>query len=92
MRARAAFALLPLLLASGCEEDKAEQAAEIAGEIRAEPDRAEEILDDHDMTIEEFEALMFEVASDPELSQRYQEELPPEAGDEPEEEPATEEE
>jgi hypothetical protein len=72
------LAFLLLVACSG----PAERAAEIAGEMRAEPDRSAQILEEHDMTIEEFEALMYEVASDPELSRRYSEALPPQPGDE----------
>jgi len=53
-------------------EGPAERAAEIAQEIQASPDDAEEILEDHEMSIDDFEALMYEIAADPELSERYQ--------------------
>ena len=71
LAAAAAFALV----AAGCDdepEDKALRAAAIAGEIAESPDDTEAILEDHDMTIEQFEALMYEVAADPELSERYE--------------------
>ena len=79
MSARALPLALVLLLVA-CS-NPADRAAEIAGEIRAAPDRTEQILEAHDMTIEELEALMYEVASDPELSERYHRALPPQAAD-----------
>ena len=63
---------LALLACDSEEDDPALRAAAIAREIRANPDGTEAILDEHDMTIEEFEALMYDVAADPEMSQRYQ--------------------
>jgi len=39
------------------------------------PDDAERILEEHEITIEELEQLMLDVAADPELSERYQEAL-----------------
>ena len=61
-------------LACGSEPDEpVERGAAIAREIRAEPAKAEAILEEHEITIEEFEALMYEIAADPELSARYEE-------------------
>jgi len=73
IRALPLVALLICALACDSEpEGPAEQAAEIAREIKASPDDAEEILEDHEMSIEEFEAMMYEIAADPDLSERYQ--------------------
>ena len=77
MRVRLVVIALSLSLASlACgddePEDDAERAAAIAREIKASPDDAEQILEDHELTIDEFEALMYEIAADPELSERYQ--------------------
>lgn len=52
--------------------DKAEQAAAIAKELRAKPDDAEKILGQHDMTPDQWEALMYDVASDPALAAKYE--------------------
>ncbi len=57
--------------ASKLPEGKAERAAVIAKEVKASPDAAEEILDKYEMTADDFEALMFEIAEDPELSDTY---------------------
>jgi hypothetical protein len=69
------FALLLIAAACGDDEpeDKAERGAAIAREIRAAPGDAEEILEEHEMDIEQFEALMYEIAADPDLSERYEE-------------------
>lgn len=70
--------VLLVLVGAGCDdepEDKALRAAEIAQEIRENPEETEAVLEDHDMTIEQFEALIYEVAADPELSERYEEAL-----------------
>jgi hypothetical protein len=52
--------------------DPAKRAAAIATELKASPDNAEQVLAKHDLTIEEFERLMYEVAADPEMSEAYQ--------------------
>jgi hypothetical protein len=74
-------ALVLTLALTGCgscgSEDEVLRAAEIAREIRERPDDTEAILEEHEMTIEELEALMYEIAADPEKSQRYQEALGP---------------
>ena len=81
MRAPLIEALLAIHLAlagcAGCDgdEDEVTRAAEIAREIRERPDDAEAILEEHDMTIDELEALMYEIAADPEKSQRYEQAL-----------------
>jgi hypothetical protein len=63
------------LLLGACDsepEDQALRAAAIAREIQADPEQTEAILEQHELSIEEFEALMYEVAGDPELSERYE--------------------
>lgn len=50
-----------------------EKAAEIATRIEEAPDQSETILAEYDLTAEEFEALMFDIASDPERSKAYAE-------------------
>jgi len=44
------------------------QAAKIADAIQADPDRAEEILAEHDMTEQAFADLMYEIAADEKMS------------------------
>jgi hypothetical protein len=80
MRPLLAAILLSLCLASlpGCgddgeSDDPVERGAAIARQIKADPESAEEILEEHEMSIEDFEALMYEIAADPEMSERYQE-------------------
>jgi len=46
-------------------------AATIADAIKAEPDRAEEILAEHDMTAQAFSDLMIEIAADEKMSADY---------------------
>ncbi len=46
-------------------------AVEIAKEIADDPDHAAEILSRHGMTEKQFEAMMFDIAVDPDLSRRY---------------------
>ncbi len=70
--------LLLVAVATGCGDDGepqdiAERGAAIAREIRADPEHAEDILQEHEMSIEDFEALMYEIAADPEMSEKYQE-------------------
>lgn len=73
-----ALLLLALPVVAGCDsgagdlpEGKAERAAAIAKEIQASPDKYEEILSKYDLDADKFEALMFEIAEDPELSNTY---------------------
>jgi hypothetical protein len=44
------------------------EAAKIADAIRADPDRAEEILAEHDLTEQAFADLMYEIAADEKMS------------------------
>lgn len=49
----------------------AETAATIAGELRASPGSEAAVLERHGLSADEFEALLYEVAADPELSKAY---------------------
>ena len=57
--------------AAGLDRLKGALAAQIAAEVRAAPGEAEAVLEKHEMTVAEYEALLFEVASDPALSKEY---------------------
>ena len=57
---------------AGADPDKA---IAIAKEIKASPDDAEAILKKHGMTEEQFEALMFEIASDPKRADAFAKEV-----------------
>lgn len=66
------------LSAVGCDsgsaslpEGKAERAAVIAKEVKTSPDKVDAVLAKYEMTADDFESLMFEVAEDPELSDAY---------------------
>ena len=51
--------------------DLVDHAVAIAKEIEAEPDATEEILARHGLDVEQFEAMLYEIGSDPELSKAY---------------------
>jgi hypothetical protein len=51
--------------------DAASRAAEIARAIDADPSRADAILKEKGMTAADLDALMYEVAADPALTDRY---------------------
>jgi len=51
---------------------KSAKAAKIANEIAANPNDAEAVLERHGMTATQFEALMYEIAEDEELSEAYE--------------------
>jgi len=53
------------------DQDAVHMAAQIAGEIEADPDHATAILESHGMTSEQFQALMVEIAQDPAKSEAY---------------------
>jgi hypothetical protein len=53
-------------------EDLVARAVEIAKAIEADPDAAEAILEQHDLTIESYEALMYDISADPELTRAYE--------------------
>ncbi|GEM_PF-2821863 len=52
-------------------EDKAKTAATVANEIAGNPADADAILAKHDMDREKLDALMYEIARDPELTKAY---------------------
>jgi hypothetical protein len=47
------------------------KAVDIAKEIEADPDSAETILANHEMTIEDFDQMMYDISADPDLSDAY---------------------
>ena len=49
------------------------EAVEIQKEINADAGRAEEILQEHGMTIDDYEDMMAEISADPELSRQFNE-------------------
>lgn len=68
---------LPIILTAvvacgGATGGKVDQAVAIAKELRAKPDDAEKILGSHDMTADQWEALMYEIAEDPALSEKFE--------------------
>ena len=77
----ASWALAALAFAAGCDGKEAAahsevaRAAEIAKQIEAAPDDAEAVLAKYDMTEASFEALMFEIAEDPEKAEAFAEKL-----------------
>ena len=52
--------------------DRVRRAVLVAGEIEKEPERSAEILRANQLTEEDFDALMYDIASDPALSAAYQ--------------------
>jgi hypothetical protein len=48
------------------------RAITLATAAREAPDAVEEALGEHDATVEDFEALMFHIAADPELSAQFE--------------------
>lgn len=68
--------LSPILLAlvvacGGAGGDQVDKAVTIAKELRTRPDDAEKILGQHNMTADQWEALMYEIANDPEMAEKY---------------------
>ena len=55
----------------GASGGKAEQAAAIAKKIKAQPDKAEDIVKEAGMTPEQYQQLLREVAGDPDMSAAY---------------------
>ncbi len=51
--------------------EQVRKAVEIARAIEADPDRSEAILEEAVMTADEYEALLYDIAADPELSRLY---------------------
>lgn len=66
--------LLTLFVACGGAGggSKVDQAVTIANELRAAPDDAEQILGRHQMNADQWEALMYEIANDPEMAAQYE--------------------
>ena len=52
-------------------DPRVEKAVTVANAIASNPDSADEILEKNGLDREKFEALMYEIAKDPELSQLY---------------------
>src|SRR5512134_2266452 len=52
--------------------DQARQAGVIAKAIEAAPDRMEAILQEHQMTTEGFQSLLYDIAQDPTLTEAYE--------------------
>lgn len=53
-------------------DERVALAAEIARAVEANPDDADEILASHDVSIEQFEEMIYEISADPELSRAYE--------------------
>lgn len=49
-----------------------DEAIAIAKELKAKPDDAEKILGSHNMTEDQWEALMYDIASDPALASKFE--------------------
>ena len=57
--------------AADSPEGKVQLAAVVAREISGDPDRADEILGKHGLDRDKLDALMFEIADDPQLTEKY---------------------
>ena len=55
----------------GDMDPKVKKAADLANAISAEPDRADEILEEAGVDREELDKMMYEIATDPELAAAY---------------------
>lgn len=66
--------LLSLVIACGGAGGggKVDQAVTIAKELRAKPDDAEKILGQHNMSADQWEVLMYEIANDPAMAAQYE--------------------
>ena len=53
-------------------DERVALAAEIARAVEANPEAAEEILASHDVTLEQFEAMMYDISADPGMSKAYE--------------------
>lgn len=53
--------------------EQVQKAVDIAKAVEAAPDRVEAILEQAVMTADEYEALLYDIAADPELSRLYNE-------------------
>lgn len=61
-----------VLACGGGGDSKVDQALAIAQQLKAKPDDAEKILSQHNMTADQWEALMYEIASDPEMAEKFE--------------------
>ena len=59
------------LACGGASGSKVDQAVAVAKELRSKPDDAEAILTRNNLTPEQWEALMYEIADDPALSDQF---------------------
>jgi hypothetical protein len=50
---------------------RVDTAVRIAQGVQANPDRADAVLREHGMTVEEYEDLMYEIAADPAMSEEF---------------------
>jgi|GEM_PF-6737474 len=50
---------------------RVDTAVRIAQSVQANPDRADAVLREHGMTVEEYEDLMYEIAADPAMSEEF---------------------
>jgi hypothetical protein len=48
-----------------------QKAVTVAEELKADPDDVEAVLERHGLDVESFEAMMYEISSDPELTKAY---------------------
>lgn len=62
---------------AGAQPSKVDTAAAIARAMKADPDRADEVLQRYGMTEQQFEDLMYEIAADPEMSEAYAKQVGP---------------
>ena len=53
-------------------DERVALAAEIARAVETNPDAADEILASHDVTLEQFEEMMYDISADPELTKAYE--------------------
>ena len=53
--------------------EQVQKAVDVARALEADPDRVEAILEEAVMTADEYEALLYDIAADPELSRLYNE-------------------
>ena len=60
------------IVAADAAGDIVQRAVEIAKAIEADPDAAGQVLEDHGLTVEQFEQMMYDISADPELSRAYE--------------------
>lgn len=56
----------------GTTGSKLDQAVAVARDLRARPGEPEKVLAEHQLSAEQWEALMFEIADDPALAGQYE--------------------